>query len=486
MAKSDTSVKKSLLKLFKSTFSGLSECEEVDIKEAFRLPDKKVKVRIKDYPFQINLFPNSKTLHLYPEPMLAGTTPGTDTPPASFILFDPDCYYTQVSGFYRLKDGDRITLGGSDSQQQAFLNISSETPTRKLSITNDEGGLVFKSHSSNPQTCVAPLLKDKRVNQIIEWRQEKLRRIRNLYGGPIELLPPAEALTLIQQVNSILEDEAYRPKNRSGMPGGMIVLPNEAPVVLVGDLHAKPDNLLVALSQNSYLEALEEKRGFLVILGDAVHPEGDVPLDEMDSSMLMMDLIFKLKVAFPTQVFYLRGNHDSFSEEIAKGGIPQGLMWAKRLNKVRGKTYRKEMLRFYELLPYVMHSGKVIACHAAPPTSPVSVEDIVNILENPKLIGEIINNRIKLPNRLSGYSKGNIKNFRKCLGVPAETPVIVGHTPMSNDDTLWENVGDIANHHILYSSDSHWVGVMAQIGDNIYPFRYPTESLIPLINRLSD
>ena len=51
MAKADTNVKKSLLKLFKNTFSGLDQCEEVDVKESYRLPEKKVKVHIREYPF---------------------------------------------------------------------------------------------------------------------------------------------------------------------------------------------------------------------------------------------------------------------------------------------------------------------------------------------------------------------------------------------------------------------------------------------------
>ena len=34
----------------------------------------------------------------------------------------------------------------------------------------------------------------------------------------------------------------------------------------------------------------------------------------------MMDLIIRLKLWFPQQVFYIRGNHDSFSAEIGNSG----------------------------------------------------------------------------------------------------------------------------------------------------------------------
>ena len=86
------------------------------------------------------------------------------------------------------------------------------------------------------------------------------------------MLPNEEALSLIREVNLILEDEAHRPKDTQGRPGGVVHLPDESTVIMLGDLHAKPDNLLTMLSQNSYLEALEDGTAFLVLIGDAVHP----------------------------------------------------------------------------------------------------------------------------------------------------------------------------------------------------------------------
>jgi hypothetical protein len=70
------------------------------------------------------------------------------------------------------------------------------------------------------------------------------------------------------------------------------------------------------------------------------------------------------------------------------------------------------------------------------------------------------------------------------MDLKPETPVIVGHTPITNDDTLWERVGDIDNHHVLYGGDSRWVGVITQFGKKMYPFRYPTEKLLPIINAI--
>ena len=482
MAKSKT--KKALLKLLKSTFSDLVQCEEVDVKEAYRLPDKKVRVKIKEYPFQLNLFPDGKAIHIYPEMRLNAS--GKADPTQRYILFDPETYYSDISGFFRLDDDDRVTLSGKDSEQLKFLNISPKMPGRKLSIINDEGSLIFKSHVIEPRSCISPLFKDKKIHKITDWRLEKLQRIRRIFGGPIEMLPEPEALTLIREVNDIMSDEAWRPKDDSNRPGGVISLPDDAQVFIVGDLHTRSDNLLTILSQNGFLEALEQERAYLIILGDAVHPEGDCALDEMDSSMLIMDLIFKLKVRFPRQLFYLRGNHDSYSEEIAKGGIPQGMLWGQTLVKKRSTAYKKEMDRFYEQIPYLAYSKNFVACHAAAPTSSPSYQDLINIRQRPQLIKQLISNRLKSPNRPSGYGKGDVKRLRKCLGVAAETPLVVGHTPLALDETLWENVGEIDNHYIAYAADLGWVGVMTQIGDKLYPLRYPVEPISAIIDQLTD
>ncbi len=476
--------KKALLKLLKSTFPRLADCEEIDVKDAYRLSAKKVKLHIKDYPFQLNLYPDGKALHLYPEQTL--NVDGGETVCDSYILFDPDRYFSQICGFYRLEVDDAITLGGANAEQRTLINISKDTPERKLKIGNDDGWLTFKSYISKPKSCISPLLKDKKVNRIINWRMKKLSKIRKIFGGPIEKLPADEALCLIKQVNSILKSEAHRPVDRSSSPGAVVALPAESKAVIVGDLHAKPDNLLVVLSQNGFLEALEEGIVSLIILGDAVHPEGDQALEDMDSSMLMMDLIFKLKIQFPDNIFYIRGNHDGFSDDISKRGVPQGLIWADALRKTRGKSYKEQMIEFYRQIPYIVFSKHFIACHAGPPTTATDFNQLVNLRDYPKIRREIVTNRLKSSVRPVGYSKGDIKRFRKSLGVAADTPVIVGHTPLSTDDTIWENVGNIENHHIVYASDSHWVGVMTQIDDKFYPLKYPVEPLSSILDTLED
>ena len=110
---------------------------------------------------------------------------------------------------------------------------------------------------------------------------------------------------------------------------------------------------------------------------------------------------------------------------------------------------------------------------------------LINNRQYPKLEHELTHVRLQKPNSPSGYNRGDVKRMRKLLKLASDTPFIVGHTPCSTDDTLWENAGEISNHHVLFSSHPEWVGVIAQVNGNLLPLRYPTESLMDLFNHLT-
>ena len=243
---------------------------------------------------------------------------------------------------------------------------------------------------------------------------------------------------------------------------------------------------MTVLSQNAFLDALEDGSAALIILGDAVHCEEDGKLREMDSSMLMMDLIFRLKLRFPLQVFYVRGNHDSFTENIAKDGVPQGLLWAKELIARRGHAYRKAMEDFYRLLPFVVASKDFLACHAAAPKENVTRDMLVNIHRHPELAVELVNNRQLQPSRPNGYGRGDVKRFRRTLDLQKHTTFVVGHTPMDSDSTMWLNINGIKNHHVLYSARVGQVGVITRIGGLMVPLIYPVDAVTALIKQFKD
>ncbi len=480
MVKNKVKKRKSLLKLIKIAFSDLEQCEKVDLKDTYKLPNKKIMFPLENYPLKIHVGFDAHVLHLYPELPLAEQQDTFSEP--NYIIFDPENYYSNITGFYRLNDDDKIILGSDIAEQYAFLNTSKKLPEQQLSIENNEGKLVFKCRHPETGSCITPLLKEKNLNKINKWRREKITRLAEILGDPKQTLSADEALKLIQKVNVILENESYREKDIDNKLGGVLSIPNKMNSIIVGDLHTQMDNLLTLLSQNNFISELDSEKACLIFLGDAVHPEIDGQYDEMESSMIIMDIIFKLKIRFPNQVFYLQGNHDGFSEEIGKKGVPQGLLWGKQLKKSRGKEYKKEMQRFYDSLPFLAYSKYFICSHAGPPTSAVNLHALVNIKRYPNLIKDLINRRLQNSNRMSGYNKSDIKKLRRCLNVADNTPFIVGHTPMDDEDTLWDNVGGISKHTIVYGGNPEWVGVMVQVGKNMYPLTYPVEPITELVS----
>ena len=357
----------------KAAFPKNSQYTDIVLDEPCDLGCRGVRVATGDSPIELVMAEGKFRLHICLEESVEGAPLQTDP---SFILIDPDRFFSEISGFLRLSKGDHLILGREDELQREIFEYPHSVPKRQLSITHAGDALLFKGLDSASGARLQSLTAKETRERIRHRRTSNLRMIREIFGGPIRLLSPEEALSDLVQVNEILAKEPLRPRNDEGMPGGVVTLPKKMIPIILGDLHAQVDNLLTVLSHNEFLEMMGDGKAAMVFLGDAVHSEMDGELEEMESSLQIMDLILRLKLWFPQQVFYVRGNHDSFSEEIGKAGVPQGLLWARALERIRGKGYREEMGRFYELLPYVALSKSYVACHAAPPKSKVTLRSI--------------------------------------------------------------------------------------------------------------
>ncbi|MEW8441040.1 MAG: metallophosphoesterase [Candidatus Thiodiazotropha taylori] len=465
----------------KSVFSNPEQCPEIALTEAVHLRKESAKVPLEKCMSGITLDYGGRTLSLVRE-QFVGDAHGGDG--SAFLLLNPERFQTRISGFVRVSAGDHLIVGLEDDHQQAMLDLPASGAQRLFSIAHEGDVLIFKDLTGDPGTILTPIVEDE-LN-ITARRIANLREIYRIYGGPIQPLSSEQALEDLNKVNDLLEREPLRPRDVRGRPGGVVSLPKKMVPIIVGDLHAQIDNLLTLLTQNQFLEAMSQGKATMVILGDAVHSEMDGQMEEMESSLLMMDLILRLKLWFPQQVFYLRGNHDSFAEEIGKEGIPQGLLWARALREVRGDAYKKAMDRFYELLPFVVLSKSYVACHAAPPRGKVDMDMLINIHKYPGLIREVTCNRLSRPNRPAGYTKGDVKRFRRTLKLSGKAELFVGHTPLTRHDTLWSNVGGIEHHDVVFSGNIPWIGVYTSANGEMIPLRYRSESLLPILNGMSD
>ncbi|MBI4976678.1 MAG: metallophosphoesterase [Spirochaetes bacterium] len=275
-------------------------------------------------------------------------------------------------------------------------------------------------------------------------------------------------------------DETLRPRAVDGMPGGLVTFPpdDKRDIVIVGDLHANTDNLKRVMHHDHLLNRIRANEAVLVLLGDAFHESRASHLDEMESSLMMLDLLFRLFVEAPAGVLYLRGNHDSFSSTYMKGGVAQGMVFRLYLKRKRGDEYVARMEDFFQLLPYFIMHPKFVAMHAGPPHGGVKREDIINIRANESVRRALVWNRINelnLPPHESLYGNSDLEMMRSSLGCPPDIPVIVGHNPMRrgiDGDGVWENLHGCHNHVILTSDQERRCPTIVFRGSGTYEVIY--------------
>jgi predicted phosphodiesterase len=446
--------------------------------QQLRISGKGTRVPLSGFPvFDVEM--GKQRLSLYPD---LRVDQGTQDTSYDFVLLDPQRYFTGISHFLRLSPGETLAIDRNAENQSYVFSSPRDAFRRHFSVAHAGDALVFKDPISELGTYIS--LREDDGRHLFNRRMAALRRVREIFGGPLHPLPADEALDTLKKVNRCLREEAYRPKDSLGNPGGVLELPPRLVPILIGDLHAQIDNLLKILSENTFLESLEKGEAALILIGDAVHPEEEGKLEDMDSSLLITDLIFKLKLQYAEQVFYLAGNHDSFSHDLMKSGVPQGLLWEQHVAATRGEEYKAELELFYRQSPLVLVSHDFIACHAGPPRSKVTLETLVNVRQFPDIVHNITWSRIRTSGFPAGYTRGDVRRFRKGLGVESTVPFIVGHHPYSAEGTLWQNAGHIDQHHIVLSCRPDQIGLFTRIDKNIIPQFYPTEPLTEWLNHL--
>ena len=421
-----------------------------------------------------------QVLSLSPYP---GVTTCPDESPCDFLLFDPERYSEGITQTQRLSPGSTLAIDSKVEYQEQVFSSPREAFRRQFSVSHTGDSLIFRDPVSELGTYVSLAGEKQEIPGLVLRRRAALKRVLEIFGGPLEPLPAPEATATLKQVNALLREETGHPGDVLGNPGGILELPDNVTPVLVGDLHARLDNLLTVLSENTFLENMEKGTAALIIIGDAVHSEEPGRLEEMESSLLIMDLIFRLKLRFPGNVFYIVGNHDSFMRELMKQGIPQGLLWEKHVLSSRGEEYKTELELFYQQSPLLVLGKDFIACHAGPARRKVSRQILVDVHEFPDIVHDLTWNRIRTTAFPAGYTRSDVRQFRKGLEVDSDIPFIVGHHPFSTDETLWLNVGQINQHHVVISSRPDRVGMFTAIDGRMVPQIYPVEPLASWLNQ---
>ncbi|MBK1643533.1 metallophosphoesterase [Thiocapsa imhoffii] len=467
------------LRQFRDRTRQHAECSDLDLRGSRRLGKTAISLPAPPLPLQILLGgPPGYRLHLYPE--LVQDATGQFGHRGDYLLVDPQTFFSEISGFIRIHPGDALTLGREDPLQQHLLHYPRGVDARHLRLKLTPNGLTLKNKSRAP-TCVAPLTARDLSERMARWRWRGLERLGQLLGGPIEPLARADAAELIRQVNDLMAREPYRTLNDRGHPGGLLMLPHRPTPIVVGELRAQVDNLLVILTQNGFLDALAEGSAMLIILGSAVHSDRVAQAAEMDSSILMMDLIFRLKLRFPERVFYLRGRHDSFSEALNCGGLPQGSLWEDALHQARGPGYRDAMRTFYQRLPVIAATRHYLAAHGSPPIDARGLPSLVDLdPERAELMPSHPDFADHAPNR---PSRRDLTRLFRRLGLADDATAL-----MAGAATTWaapptDLLVAPRQPYRLYSGDARWVGLVTRVRKRLVSLVYPAEPVRRILKR---
>ncbi len=212
----------------------------------------------------------------------------------------------------------------------------------------------------------------------------------------------------------------------------------EGSVILVGDLHAKPERLDWLLSRVD----LETQR--VVLLGDLFHREEVERAGEMDSSLHMLRRLMHWKVRYPDALYALLGNHEFTRNNRQKHGYCQGALFRRALEaEGLGELYD----RFIEASPLVALHPQAVAVHAAPSSRVNSLEELaaLPVVDVPMsqwhpavLELTCFRHRNWSPSQEKSYSDYDVHDFLELCGCP-EATLITGHTPLQREcDWRWQ------------------------------------------------
>ncbi|MBE0477946.1 serine/threonine protein phosphatase [Candidatus Aerophobetes bacterium] len=174
--------------------------------------------------------------------------------------------------------------------------------------------------------------------------------------------------SLLEGAIKILEKERIEGKMGSQkVVGGLIDILPEGKAVVVGDVHGDFDSLTYILRESEFLKRVEQKKVYLIFLGDYG--------DRGEETIEVYFALLRLKISFPENVVLLRGNHEPAP---GLGVYPFDLPYFLRAKYPdEEKDFVSIFSDLFNLLP---HTAKVrekyLMLHAGLPENIKSIDDI--------------------------------------------------------------------------------------------------------------
>ena len=139
-----------------------------------------------------------QTLILTPDPDVAAHD---NKAPCDFILYDPDRYLEGIAHFQRLSPGSTLAIDSKIEYQEQVFSSPRDAFRRHFSVTHDGDSLIFKDPISELGTYISLSGDPQDIPDRVLQRRATLKRVREIFGGPLEPLSPPEATATLKQVH---------------------------------------------------------------------------------------------------------------------------------------------------------------------------------------------------------------------------------------------------------------------------------------------
>jgi len=225
--------------------------------------------------------------------------------------------------------------------------------------------------------------------------------------------------SLLDEVTSLLEEEicSYRPASSDGVAGSLIESSDQNPIIIVPDIHARPDFLLNILKfkipsiGQTVLDALASKNISLVCVGDGFHTEkahkerwfaaledyldeeftGQAMTEEMKDNLSLLSALIELKISFPENFHFLKGNHENIMNKNGGGDYAfrkfadEGNMTRDFIHVYYGEDILYLISLYENALPLLFANPSCLISHAEPRRT-YTRQELINARQNPLVV----------------------------------------------------------------------------------------------------
>ncbi len=227
-------------------------------------------------------------------------------------------------------------------------------------------------------------------------------------------------------------------------------------ILIVGDLHARHDNLDKILSFNDNGGKIERGEAVLVLLGDIVHREDPTGAGEMHTSINMLRRVMDMKIRNPSGVYLLLGNHEFLDNGHSKHGIVQGHAFRSALQNSFGGEFVSAYRGAIEALPVMAIGDGFALVHGGPVTGIRSLNEVYEAKAEDSWNCSSIVKQATANRMYNDYFPEDVSRFLELCGQP-DGVLLAGHSPGDGTNWAWTMPGvsrqGNPNHYIVHAGN---------------------------------